>query len=342
MLHAVAVALFTCFVQVGAWVGVLPCLLFCLYVYPIPTLAAMFAYSFSYLDGAEMKAHQRAWPSFTQHSWLVIILRGFYKPVVHAFPEAIDCTAQYIFCFHPHGCMADFRVLIGACVRACATVALRWGPTGMRRAGSCVPSLPVLYEDAEFQQRMHGKMKWLAASVLFRLPVVREITLWTSCCDARRQVASRVLRAGQSIGIVLGGEQEQLRTEYQKEHVYVLSRYGAMRLALRHGVPLVPVYVFGCVDLYRTSKVLYGLRNLLVNKLGVCLPVCWGPFGLPLTPFKVQQHVVVGAPILVEHVEEPTVEQVRAVHQQYVEALQKLFDSRKVEFGYGDRTLSIS
>ena len=55
--------------------------------------------------------------------------------------------------------------------------------------------------------------------------------------------------------------------EYGKEVLYLKKRMGFVKLALRNGVPLVPAYVFGANDTFRTSTVLQRTRLALVKNL---------------------------------------------------------------------------
>ena len=146
----------------------------------------------------------------------------------------------------------------------------------------------------------HGvgrRVRSLVATVLFKLPVVREICLWTGCVDARRSVAEKLLDRRHSLLVVPGGEAEQIRTAYGRERVYLKRRKGFVKLAMRKGVPVVPVYVFGCSDAYRTSHALFGPRNWLVKNLGVCVTFATGKWGSPCCPFPVRHTVVFGRPV---------------------------------------------
>merc|ERR1711948_70659 len=111
--------------------------------------------------------------------------------------------------------------------------------------------------------------------------------------------------------------------------VYLNSRFGFVKLALRFGVPLVPCYVFGCSDLYYTSNFLLKARLTLVKKFGVAVPFCFGAYGLPAAPFKRPVDIVVGEPISFPKSANPTDEQVASAHAKYVQALTELFDSNK-------------
>ena len=45
----------------------------------------------------------------------------------------------------------------------------------------------------------------LSASVLFHIPLVRELALWTRCVDARKAVALRALQRRRSLMVIPGG-----------------------------------------------------------------------------------------------------------------------------------------
>lgn len=55
--------------------------------------------------------------------------------------------------------------------------------------------------------------------------------------------------------------------EFGKEVLYLKKRMGFVKLALRNGTPLVPAYVFGANDIYRTSNFLQKTRLAIVNNL---------------------------------------------------------------------------
>ena len=259
------------------------------------------------MDGAELKG-TRTWPAFSRHFWLFTFFRQFYRQRVHV-PADFEAE-QVILAVHPHGSMADYRVILD---------------------GQLIELLPSL----------GGRIRWLAASVLFRLPVVRELTLWTGCVDARRSVAESMLKRGLSIGVLPGGEQEQLRTVHGKESVYLRKRFGFVKLAIRFGVPLVPCYVFGCVDLYYTSTLFFSLRAALVRTMGVCLPACYGDYGIPMAPLSVPLNVVIGPPLRVVQNAEPTDDEVAALLETYIAALRALYDEHKATFGHADRELEV-
>jgi hypothetical protein len=137
--------------------------------------------------------------------------------------------AQFIFAFFPHGADSSFRIQMEGLL-----------PT--------------------FLPNISSKVRALAASVLFTIPIIREISLFTGCISASRKIADRCLQRGNSVIVIPGGEAEQLLTECGKEIIFLKSRKGFIKLGIVHGIPLVPAYTFGQNDVFATSNACYGIR----------------------------------------------------------------------------------
>jgi len=221
-------------------------------------------------------------------------------------------NAQFIFGFHPHGVGSDFRVLMQGIL-----------PT--------------------FLPNIWSRTRSLAATVLFKIPIIRQITLWTGCIDASRSVADRALKNGRSLIILPGGEAEQLMTVRGEETLYLERRKGFVKLALKHEIPLVPCYVFGSNDLFSTSRFMYSIRHTIMKTLGVCIPLAKGTAG-SFVPFPIKNTVVIGDPIVLEPVADITnitSEELDNAHKIYMSKIRELFDANKSALGYGDRELKI-
>jgi 1-acyl-sn-glycerol-3-phosphate acyltransferase len=54
------------------------------------------------------------------------------------------------------------------------------------------------------------------------------------------------------------------------------TRRSFIRLAIIHGVPVVPAFCFGSSDLYYTSRFLHGLRKWLVRNARIAIPLYSG------------------------------------------------------------------
>ena len=258
------------------------------------------------------------WMAFARHFPLFVLLRRYLQmtidtPLPTELVQADDAVdAQLLIAMFPHGTASDYRVALDGMIN---DVLPHTGP----------------------------KLRTLVASVLFRLPIVREFCLFTGCVDARRSVAEGLLDNGHSLLVLPGGEAEQLQTEYGHDKVFLKKRLGFIKLAMRKNVPVVPSYVFGVSDYYYTSNALLGLRWWLMKKVAVCIPLAAGVLGHPLCPRPVPTTVVLGKPLLFAMKEQgnPTASEVQAGHAEFIKALVALFDQHKERLGYGDRELEV-
>mmetsp|Transcript_1954 Transcript_1954/g.2415 ORF Transcript_1954/g.2415 Transcript_1954/m.2415 type:complete len:375 (+) Transcript_1954:122-1246(+) len=215
----------------------------------------------------------------------------------------LDKNQQYLFAVHPHGI-------------------------------HCVPLDMVMFPNSPFDQKFQivreGKITGLVASIMFRIPVVRELFLNMGYVDASRKVAHKVLSNGRNITVCTGGEEESMRTVVGKDCVVLKKRKGFVRLAISHGAALVPVFGIGNNDLFQTYSFLIDFRMWLQKKTGIALPIFHGRFGTPL-PYRREINVVIGDPIHIDpkHIpdqkgDKPSDDIVNLYHAKYIEALKTL------------------
>lgn len=274
-------------------------------------LCLLGAYLPSFLDGAECQ------PAPRRSAAVSSILQSLARLTLPYFldirtkledPAALSAAKQCIFAVHPHGVLSLGHYLFVLAFDS----ALEWASPPSRRSA-------------------------LSAGVLFKIPIFRELALGLGCVSAAREVAVKCLRAGLSLSVVPGGEREQLLAQRGPRELLVLkSRQGFVRLALQHGVPLVPTYVFGEAQLYHQSALFFGFRSWLQRRLGVALVMPSGPFGLPFVPFTASTpiRIVVGRPLELPRIAQPTQEDVDHHHKRYIVELEALFERNKAEAGY--------
>ncbi len=128
--------------------------------------------------------------------------------------------------------------------------------------------------------------------------------------------------------IFVGGEQEQVQTEEGKCLVVLRERFGFVKLAMKHGANLVPVYAWGENEAYHASNILLGFRRWLVKKFQIGLTFHYGSFYSPIIPLRgTVITIVYGKPMKVEKNENPTNEQIVDVLNRYIAEYEILFNS---------------
>jgi len=154
-------------------------------------------------------------------------------------------------------------------------------------------------------------------------------------CSASRKGMEFLLGkegGGQVAILIPGGTSEPLDCHPNTNIVHLKKRKGFVKLALKNGSPLVPVFVFGETDIFDQVKnpegsFLRTCQNKLLKIIG--LP----PFILTrVFPNPVPVTTVVGAPISVEKIDEPTREDIDSLHAKYVDALSELYYSNRDKY----------
>ncbi|KAG2813867.1 hypothetical protein PC129_g13581 [Phytophthora cactorum] len=156
----------------------------------------------------------------------------------------------------------------------------------------------------------------------------------------------KVLKEGNSIIVYPGGVPEIFPTDpNSKETQLVLkNRLGFIKLAMRQGADLVPTFVFGEKWLYNMWTPSKSVTDFFRKTFGIPVLIFWGKFWwMPKAPAKGTRYgLVYGKPITMKQTPNPTDEEVRAVHAEYVSEIERIFKQYKSDFGYEeDETLAI-
>ncbi|KAM8778373.1 2-acylglycerol O-acyltransferase 3 [Rhynchonycteris naso] len=246
-----------------------------------------------------------------------------WKHLRDYFPIKLVKTAElppdrnYVFGSHPHGIM---------CIGTFCNFATEGNGFSQHFPG-LRPSLVVL-------------------ATLFYFPLYRDYIMCTGVCSVNREGLDYILsqpQRGQAVVIMIGGAHESLYAIPGEHHLVLRNRKGFVRLALRHGASLVPVYSFGENDVFRlkvfAADSWQHLCQIIFKRLmGFSPCIFWGrsffsanswgllPFPLPIT-------TVVGRPIPVPQCIHPTDEQVDHYHMLYMKALEQLFEEHKESCG---------
>ncbi|NXW08811.1 MOGT2 acyltransferase, partial [Fregetta grallaria] len=238
-----------------------------------------------------------------------------YFPIKLVKTAELDPRQNYLMGFHPHGILA-----VGAFLNFC-TEASGFSTT----FPGITPHLMML-------------------SLWFRFPFFRECLMSAGLVSSNKESASYVLQkpeGGNVLAIVVGGAQEALDARPGSCTLLLKNRKGFVRLAIKHGTPLVPIFSFGENDLFEQVRNPQGswlrqLQHRLQQIMGISLPLFHArgifQYSFGLIPYRRPIYTVVGKPIPVQRKHSPSNEEVDQVHQKYLTELYKLFEEHKAKY----------
>jgi Diacylglycerol acyltransferase len=152
--------------------------------------------------------------------------------------------------------------------------------------------------------------------------------------SASKSSMSSYLKNGQDLALPPGGFEEATLSCTTQDRVFIQKRTGFIRLCLQYGYAVRPVYCFGENRLYWNIQGMEKFR-LALNRYGIPTILAWGQAFIPVLPKRnVDLHIVVGAPIALPTIPNPTQAEVQTWHAIYVTELVKLFEEHK-EAAYG-------
>jgi hypothetical protein len=167
--------------------------------------------------------------------------------------------------------------------------------------------------------------------------------------DASRAAVDKALAEGSRIGLAAGGIAEMF--EGYPKHLthpddeYTIVGKGIFKMAIKHAVPIIPVYCFGSSKLLKRLP-LPRIIETISLMLRISLVVFFGQRGLPI-PFRQRLLYVVGEPIF-----PPSWEsggdiaqgvqldgQIDDMQSRFCEELVRIFDRHKESYGWGHKNL---
>lgn len=182
----------------------------------------------------------------------------------------------------------------------------------------------------------------------FKIPLFREYAyILGGCASSIRSVKyllstpPRSPYTGRASIIVVGGASESMEAMPGTYRTLVKRRKGFVKLALKYGTALVPVLSFGETDLYTQiyrpeGSTFRRIQNYIRNLIGLAPIVFSGrgffQYSFGLIPNRVPVTVVVGSPIELPKIEEPTTEQVNEYHEKFMKGLVELFETQKHKY----------
>jgi hypothetical protein len=245
-----------------------------------------------------------------------------------------------------HGAAAASGLRIVSLQRAEATVKLLTTHVTRNRVMLCchphgITMFPGFYVLAVLnslweQQQQQPQIRMVAAPVLFKVPIVRELHLALGAVDAGKRTVRASIARGMPLAIAVGGVREIFCTRRGAAHdELITSHKGFIKLALEDAKKriLLPVFAFAGNEQLEFVNTFPRLNRWLLNNLRLVVPGLVGVFGrwFSLLPCADAPSVTVclGDPLELPHFKHPTQAQIDEWHTKYFDRLRTVYDTCK-------------
>jgi len=176
-----------------------------------------------------------------------------------------------------------------------------------------------------------------AASVVLHTPFLRYLSLY-GIMDVSGKSITTANSKGISVGVVPDGIAGIFRCSSSDEVVVLKKRKGLAKLALKTGHALVPAYSIGNTTVFSAWYDPWGVMESASRKLQAAVFPFWGRAYLPI-PRRCNVTMLIGAPLVVTKVDNPTQEQVDELHDKLLAEFVRLFDTHKIALGWADKKI---
>lgn len=141
--------------------------------------------------------------------------------------------------------------------------------------------------------------------------------------------------------IIVGGAAESLHCRPNNYRLVLKNRRGFCRIALKTGTPIVPVINFGELDIYDQADNPPGSRvrrfqELFKATTGIAPVAFVGrgffQYSFGMIPRRKPINTVIGAPVEVTKIENPSKEDIESLHETFCAALEQLFETHKSKY----------
>ncbi|XP_053166672.1 2-acylglycerol O-acyltransferase 1 [Hemicordylus capensis] len=294
------------------------CMIFIIFLFGDYWVISVFYALWLYLDWET--PHTGGRRSQWIRQWTVWKYFTEYFPIHLIKTSDLDPSQNYLFGFHPHGVL-----VAGAFGNFCTE------HTGFK---TLFPGLTPYLHIFHF---------W------FKCPFFRDYIMGGGMVTSSKKSVSHVLsseKSGNVAVIVIGGAEESLDAHPGSMTLSILRRKGFIKMALKHGAQLVPVFSFGENELYKQianpkGSSLRTWQDKFRNIMGFTLPLFHGrgifQYSFGFLPFRKPIYTVVGSPIAVKQNLSPSPEEIDHLHQKYLQELKKLFDQNKERYGIPEK-----
>lgn len=176
-----------------------------------------------------------------------------------------------------------------------------------------------------------SKVTFLGVEILFSLPVISDMLSWYNCAPASKAFMLKFMKEGRNLALLPGGFEEATLFQRGRHRVYIKKRKGFIKYALIHGYSLCPSYTFGEELTYWTWPWL-SEKLLFLNQFKIPAVFFIGRLCSFMPNDRVDLTTVVGKRLVLPQLAEPSNEDVDKWHNEYMKALQALFDKHREKY----------
>lgn len=235
----------------------------------------------------------------------------------HTANFKLDPNENYILNYHPHGISAFGAVCV-------------FGTNGLK-----------------FSELFPGIVtRFMVHETSFVMPVMKETFGLRGDCSVNSKSFDHILsskwkngKAGNLLTLVGGGLAEADLSDAQVLKVVVAKRKGFVKKALIHGTHLIPCIAFGENSVFTKlhlvpGSILHRLENTWYRVFKFRHPIYYGRSAISdkaagVLPYKRPITVVMGDPIHVERIEDPSQEDIDQLHERYLTTLKAMYAANK-------------
>lgn len=207
---------------------------------------------------------------------------------------------KYMFCYHPHGVYAFgiFNFVFG--------------------------------DTSGFKAHFPDSAGVLVgvANALLHIPIVGTLFSYFGFIPASKKSLEEACGTEYDLVVVPGGIAEMTKYHPDKEVLYLKARFGFIRMALKHGRSVVPVYGFGENNTFVVYRWFKRLRERMSRKFRMSLVLFRGR-GPTLIPLQVPLNVVCGKPMDLPKIPDPSDFVVQYYHKEYLTRIEQLYEAHK-------------
>lgn len=196
----------------------------------------------------------------------------------------------------------------------------------------------------KFSDRFHGmNATFMVHETSFVMPIMKEVFASRGDCsvnsrsiDYKLSSNLRKQKSGNLLTIIVGGLAEADLSNAETLKIVVANRKGFVKKALIHGTHIIPCIAFGENSVYHkvdltAGSLLQRLESSWYRLFRFKHPIYYGRSLISkkfpgVMPYKRPITVVMGDPIRVGRIEQPTQEDIDDLHATYIKELKRLYD----------------